>query len=106
MTLPLRNFVFEKVKDHGSLTDTELSKIMIKDGMVIPEDRFNKVLLDLEILGLIKVSWLTKDTRRIEIIKEKDEVDEIESQNIERMERDYESGFPGVENRQRGPNLH
>ncbi len=102
MTLPLRNFVFEKVKDHGSLTDTELSKIMIKDGMVIPEDRFNKVLLDLEILGLIKVSWLTKDTRRIEIIKEKDEVDEIESQNIERMERDYESGFPGVENRQRG----
>ena len=101
MTLPLRNFVFEKVKDHGSLTDTELSKIMIKDGMVIPEDRFNKVLLDLEILGLIKVSWLTKDTRRIEIIKEKDEVDEIESQNIERMERDYESGFPGVENRQR-----
>lgn len=106
MTLPLRNFVFEKVKDYGSLTDTELSKIMIKDGMVIPEDRFNKVLLDLEILGLIKVSWLTKDTRRIEIIKEKDEVDEIESQNIERMERDYESGFPGVENRQRGPNLH
>ncbi len=102
MTLPLRNFVFEKVKDHGSLTDAELSKIMIKDGMVVPEDRFNKVLLDLEILGLIKVSWLTKDTRRIEIIKEKDEVDEIESQNIERMERDYESGFPGVENRQRG----
>ena len=102
MTLPLRNFVFEKVKDHGSLTDTELSKIMIKDGMVIPEDRFNKVLLDLEIMGLIKVGWLTKDTRRIEIIKEKDEVDEIESQNIERMERDYESGFPGVENRQRG----
>jgi len=102
MTLPLRNFVFEKIKDHGSLTDAELSKIMIKDGMVVPEDRFNKVLLDLEILGLIKVSWLTKDTRRIEIIKEKDEVDEIESQNIERMERDYESGFPGVENRQRG----
>jgi hypothetical protein len=28
---------------------------------------FNKILLDLEIYGLIRVSWLTKDKRRIEV---------------------------------------
>ena len=27
---------------------------------------FNKILLDLEIYGLIRVSWVTKDKRRIE----------------------------------------
>ena len=35
--------------------------------MSIAEDKFNKLLLDLEILGLIKVSWITKDERRIEV---------------------------------------
>ena len=34
---------------------------------LIAEDKFNKLLLDLEILGLIKVSWITKDERRIEV---------------------------------------
>jgi hypothetical protein len=28
----------------------------------------NRILLDLEIYGLIRVSWVTKDKRRIEII--------------------------------------
>ena len=101
MTIPLKNLVFEKVKDHGSLTDSELSKILVKGGIILPEDRFNKVLLDLEILGLIKVSWFTKGARRIEISKDEHEIDEIELQNRERMERDYEAGFPGVENRHR-----
>ena len=73
MTLPLKNSVFDKIKERGSLTDSELSKALVKDGIVIAEDRFNKLLLDLEIVGLITVSWLTKDKRRIEIVIEKDE---------------------------------
>ncbi len=98
MTIPLKNSVFDKIKEHGSLTDSELSKALIKDGFVIAEDRFNKLLLDLEIMGKIKVTWLTKDTRRIEVIAEKVEVDEIEAQNKAMMEKDYEASFPGAEN--------
>ena len=98
MTLPLKNSVFDKINEHGSLTDSELSKALIKDGFVIAEDRFNKLLLDLEIIGRINVTWLTKDTRRIEVITEKVEVDEIEVQNKTMIEKDYEASFPGAEN--------
>src|SRR5574342_21114 len=97
MTLPLKNLVYEKVKESGSLTDSELSKILVKEGVVLPEDEFNKTLLDLEIYGLIKVGWLTKDERRIEVIEKQEEEDEIETQNREKLERDYEAGFPGIE---------
>ena len=98
MTIPLKNLVFEKIKEHGSLTDSELSKTLIKDGFVIAEDRFNKLLLDLEIMGLIKVAWLTKDKRRIEIVIQKEEEDEVDAQNRARMDKDYEASFPGAEN--------
>ncbi len=96
--MPLKNIVFDKIKENGSLTDVELSKKLTKEGLLIPEDQFNKLLLDLEILGLVKVSWLTKDTKRIEVIIEKEEIDEIESQNQEMKEKDYEASFPGTEN--------
>ena len=97
---PLKNFIYDKIKETGSLTDGELSKKLTKEGFIIAEDRFNKLLLDLEIMGLIKVSWLTKDTRRIEAISLQKETDEIESQNKEMMEKDYEASFPGTENGQ------
>jgi len=98
MTIPLKNSIFEKIKEQGSLTDSELSKALIKDGTIIAEDRFNKLLLDLEIMGLIKVSWLTKDKRRIEVITEKEKEDEVDAQNRAAMEKDYEASFPGAEN--------
>lgn len=98
MAIPLKNTIFDKISQEGSLTDEELSKALAKDGHIIAEDRFNKLLLDLEILGLIKVSWLTKDSRRIEVITEKDEMDEIESENQKMMEKEYEASFPGAEN--------
>lgn|SRR5574337_1346417 len=95
-TIPLRNSIYEIVKNEGSMTDSELSKALIKLGISIPEDEFNKTLLNLEIYGLIKVTWLTKDERRIEIaVKESDE-DDIEKQNRESLEKEYEAGFPGV----------
>ena len=97
MTIPLRNIIFDKVKEVGSLTDVELYKILAKDEHVIPEDKFNKLLLDLEILGLIKVAWITKDERRIEAFVVEKEKDEVEEQNKERMEKDYEASFPGLD---------
>jgi len=96
--LPLKDLVYDVIKENASLTDEELSKKLTKLGLLIPEDKFNKLLLDLEILGLVKVAWLTKDTRRIEAVVEKEEVDEIETQNKEMMEKDYEASFPGTEN--------
>lgn len=97
MTLPLRNQVYETIKNSGSLTDSELSKALIKAGISIPEDEFNKTLLNLEIYGLIKVSWLTKDERRIEIAEKTEDDDDIEKQNRENLEREYEAGFPGID---------
>jgi len=98
VNMPLKNIIYDIIKENVSLTDSELSKKLTKDEVLVPEDKFNKLLLDLEILGLIKVSWLTKDTRRIEVVTEKEELDEIESQNKEIMEKDYEASFPGTEN--------
>jgi len=97
-TMPIRNLAYEKIKASGSLTDSELSKSLAKDDLILSEDKFNKILLDLEILGKIRVSWLTKDTKRIEAVIEKEEVDEVEMQNKEAVEKDYESSFPGAEN--------
>jgi len=98
MTIPLKNIVFEMIKEQGSIIDTTLSKALSKKGYAIAEDRLNKLLLDLEILGLINVNWLTKDTRRIEVVSQKQEEDKIEEQNREMMEKDYEASFPGAEN--------
>ena len=97
MTIPIRNTVFEKIKEVNSLTDIELYKSLTKDGLNLPEDKFNKLLLDLEILGLIKVAWFTKDERRIEMIVVEKEEDPIEAQNKEVMEKDYEASFPGLD---------
>jgi hypothetical protein len=97
MAIPLKNIIHEKIKELNSLTDEELHKSLTKDGIIIPEDKFNKLLLDLEILGLIKVAWITKDARRIEIVTIKEEIDIVDEQNQEMMEKDYEASFPGFE---------
>jgi len=97
MAIPIRNTVFDKIKEEKSLTDVELNKILLKDEYEIPSAKFNKILLDLEILGLIKVSWITKDERRIEVVIVEKEIDKIEEQNKEVMEKDYEASFPGFD---------
>ena len=98
MTIPIRNIVYEKIKESNSIIDVDLFKSLAKDELQINEAKFNKILLDLEILGLITVSWITKDERRIEVIIEKNEVDDVEKQNQDMMEKDYEASFPGYEN--------
>ena len=97
MTIPLRNIIYEKIKEVNSLTDVELYKSLTKNGLNLPEDKINKLLLDLEILGLIKVVWFTKDERRIEVIVIEKKEDSIETQNKEIMEKDYEASFPGLD---------
>jgi hypothetical protein len=97
MAIPIRNTVYDKIKEANSLTDVELFKILLKDGYALPEDKFNKILLDLEILGLITVVWVTKDERRVEIVIVEKEIDKIEEQNKEMMDKDYEASFPGIE---------
>ena len=88
----------EKIQEKGSITDTTLVKSLVKDGYQISDDLFNKTLLDMEIMGLINVNWLTKDTRRIEIVTAKEEEDDIELENQKSLEKDYESSFPESNN--------
>jgi len=94
MTTKYKNLVLEKIKESTNITDKVLSKKLTSDGYVISEGFFNQILLDLEIMGLITVSWITKDTRRIEIVSNQEEEDEIENSNKKMMEKDYESSFP------------
>ena len=88
----------EKIKESGSITDKTLAKSLVKDGYNMSDHLFNKTLLDMEIMGLVNVNWLTKDTRRIEIIAAKEEEDEVEIQNEKILEKDYENSFPESNN--------
>ena len=94
MTTKYKNLVLEKIKESTTITDKVLSKKLTSDGYVMPDGFFNQLLLDLEIMGLITVSWITKDTRRIEIVSNQEEEDEIENSNKKMIEKDYESSFP------------
>ena len=98
MTTKYKNLVLEKIEEYTTITDKVLSKKLTSDGYIISEGFFNKILLDLEIMGLITVSWITKDTRRIEIVSNQEEEDEIENSNKKMIEKDYESSFPNMEN--------
>jgi hypothetical protein len=68
MKYPIRNLIYEKIRQAGNMTDADLMNSLTKDGIVLAESEFNKTLLDLEIYGLIRVSWVTKDKRRIELV--------------------------------------
>ena len=91
-----KNLVLEKIKESGSITDISLTKGIAKDGYILHEGIINKSLLDLEIMGLINVTWLNKNTRRIEIVSNKNEEDDVELENKKSLENDYESSFPAA----------
>jgi len=91
-----KNLVLEKVKESGSITDASLTKSLTKDGYLLSGDIINKTLLDLEVMGLINVTWLNKNTRRIEIVSNKNEEDNVELENKKSLENDYESSFPAT----------
>jgi hypothetical protein len=68
MKYPIRNLMYEKIMEAGTMTDADLMNALGKEGAVLAESDFNKTLMDLEIYGLIRVSWITKDKRRIELV--------------------------------------
>ena len=87
-----------KIEELGSITDKALAKNLAKDGYHLSDALFNKTLLDMEIMGLVKINWLTKDTRRIEIVSIQEEEDEVEMHNKKTLEKDYENSFPESNN--------
>jgi hypothetical protein len=68
MKYPIRNVIYEKIKQAGNMMDSDLVNALTKDTIDLNESELNKILLDLEIYGLIRVSWVTKDKRRIEAV--------------------------------------
>jgi len=98
LSVKYKNIVIDKVKESGSITDKTLAKKILKDGYHLSDDLFNKILLDMEIMGLINVNWLTKDTRRIAIVSKQEEEDDVEMQNEKTLEKDYENSFPESNN--------
>ena len=96
MTILLKNQILEKVQQSEGLTDKELLKALSKDSIIL-ENEFNKILLDLEIKGLISVSWMTKTTKRIEYVTVDNTDDDYDKQVKESEEKDYEASFPNSE---------
>ena len=68
MRYSLRNYVYEKVKQVNNIVDIDLLNEMNKGGVGISMAQLNKILLKLEILGVVTVRWIGKDKRRIELI--------------------------------------
>ena len=57
------------MKEDNVNTDKDLLAELQRDGEDISMRDLNKVLMQLEILGLITLRWQTKDRRRIELVK-------------------------------------
>ncbi len=70
---------------------------MLSKNEVVVESEFNKILLDLEIKGLISVSWQTKNIKRIEYVTVDNTEDEYEKQIKESEDKDYEASFPNAD---------
>ena len=66
MRYPLRYAAYEWNKEKKSATDAELLEALNKNGSKCSPDGLDKLLMQLEILGLISVRWVSKDKRRIE----------------------------------------
>ena len=96
MTNLVKNKILEMIQNSDGTTDKDLFKDISKKQPIL-ENEFNKVLLDLEIKGLISVSWLTKDTKRIEYMTIKTEDDDYDKQIKETENKDYEASFPNAD---------
>ena len=63
---PLRYAAYEWIKGKKSLTDDDLLEALNKNGSKCSPDELDKILMQLEILGLVTIRWVAKDKRRIE----------------------------------------
>ena len=67
MVLPLKNVIYDLIKSKKNTTDVELIKLLKKQNIETSKNDMNKVLLHLEIMNLISVRWMGKNSKRIEV---------------------------------------
>ena len=73
MVLPLKNVIYDLIKSEKNTTDVELIKLLKKQNIETSKNDINKVLLHLEIMNLISVRWMGKNSKRIELSENKDQ---------------------------------
>lgn len=72
MRYPLRYTAYDWIKSQAKPpTDADLLEALNKGGSKCSPDEMNKVLMQLEILGLITVRWVGKEKRRLEVAQPK-----------------------------------
>ncbi|MHA1155861.1 MAG: hypothetical protein ACTSQK_07095 [Candidatus Heimdallarchaeota archaeon] len=70
-TMPLSTAVLMAIeKRQGVILDDELGNILSMEFGDVSKAEINQTLMDLEIRGLVHVSFITKNKRRIERIKD------------------------------------
>ncbi|MBI3840454.1 MAG: hypothetical protein HY297_00615 [Thaumarchaeota archaeon] len=69
MRYPLRYAAYEWIKEKKSATDDDLLEALNKNGSRCSPDEMDKLLMQLEILGLITIRWVSKEKRRIEVVE-------------------------------------
>ena len=69
MRAPLKFTAYEWLKEEKSASDEELLAALNKNGNKCSVNELNKVLLHLEILGLVSIRWIAKEKRRIEVVE-------------------------------------
>ncbi len=73
MRYPLRYAAFEWLQQKKSSTDDELLEVLNKNGTKCSPDELDKLLMQLEILGLVTIRWVSKDKRRVEFVEKQAE---------------------------------
>ena len=73
MVLPLKNVVYDVIKLEKNTTDDELNKLFKKQNIETSRNDINKILLHLEIMNLISVRWIGKNSKRIELYEGNDQ---------------------------------
>ena len=73
MRYPLKYAAFEWIKEKKSITDDDLIEALNKNGSRCSPDELDKLLMQLEILGLVTIRWVAKDKRRIEMVEKPSE---------------------------------
>ena len=70
-TMPLATAVLMVIeRRQGVILDDELVKILSQEFGEVSRNEINQVLMELEIRGIVHVSFITKNKRRIEAIRD------------------------------------
>ncbi|MCP8316428.1 MAG: hypothetical protein H3Z52_13920 [archaeon] len=69
MRYPLKNIIYEKLKQQKNTLDVDLLNELKKEDSNVSMRDLNKALMSLEIMGLVSVRWVRKDARRVEVIE-------------------------------------